>query len=295
MIRGATTVVAAVRNPAGDIVYYTEQLQGPLYQAAWSKLPFIRGPINLWDTLSLGIRTLLFSANVAMEDGQSSQPQTPASSGMVWGTMAVSLGVAMLVFFALPALVASALDQYQGITSPLISNLIEKLLRLGLLVGYIWGIGMMPEIRRVYAYHGAEHKAVNAYEAGVPMQVKDVQKFSTAHPRCGTSFLLVVVVVSFVFFLALGQPELVWRVVSRILLIPVVAGVAYELIRLGGKYQHNQVVRWLLAPGLLLQSLTTREPADDQVEVAIAALQRVIDEETEPKFQPVPQPIVANS
>jgi uncharacterized protein YqhQ len=289
-------VVAAVRHPQGNIVFQTETLSGPLYQSNWAKLPLIRGPINLWDTLNLGVRALLFSANVAVDDGQSKETQSPASSGMVWGTMALSLGLAMLVFFALPALLASLLDQYQNITSSFVSNLAEKVLRLAMLVGYIWGIGFMPEIRRVYAYHGAEHKTVNAFEAGVPLQVNDVQKYSTAHPRCGTSFLLVVVVVSFVFFLLLGQPDLVWRVLSRVLLIPVVAGVAYELIRLGGKYQHKSYVGWLLAPGLWLQSLTTREPDDDQVEVAIAAMQKVLDdEEAETSATLMPEPVPVES
>jgi uncharacterized protein YqhQ len=280
MMRGQRVVVSAVRNPAGQIIYQTERLQGPLYDAPWSRWPFIRGPINLWDSMSLGVRALLFSANTAIDDGSSpEQKQAPASSAMVFGTMAFSVGMALLVFFAVPSLIASFMDSYQQINSPLISNLVEKGVRLVLLIGYIGLIGLMPDIRRVYAYHGAEHKAVNALEAGAPMDVADVQRFSTAHPRCGTSFLLFVVVISFVLFMFLGQPDPVFRVLSRIVLVPVVAAIAYELIRLAGKYQHNMFVHWLLAPGLWLQSMTTREPADDQVEVAIAALQRVIEEE----------------
>lgn len=278
MMRGARVVVSAVRSPSGEIVTQTEHLRGLIYEEGWARLPIIRGPLSLWDTLQLGIRALLFSANVAIDE----EEQKP-TSGVVWGTMALSLALAVGIFFVMPALVAGALDQY--IASSFVSNLLEKALRLGLLIGYIYGIGFMPDVRRVFAYHGAEHKAVNAFEAGAPLEVKQVQKYSTSHPRCGTSFLLVVVVVSFLFFLVLGQPPLIERIVSRIILIPVVAAIAYELIRLGATHQHNQLVRLLLLPGLAMQSLTTREPDDHQVEVAIAALKSVIEQEQAASLQ----------
>ncbi len=272
MMRGPRVVVSAVRNPSGQIVTQAEHLHGIIYEKNWAKWPFIRGPLSLWDTLMLGVKALLFSANVAIEE----EDQKPTSS-VVWGTMVVSLGLAIGVFFAIPALVAGALDQY--LASSFLSNLFEKVLRLTLLVGYVWAIGFMPDIRRVFAYHGAEHKAVNALEDGAPLKVTEVQRYSTSHPRCGTSFLLMVVIISFVLFLLLGKPPMVERIVSRIILVPVVAALAYEVIRLGSSYQNNPWVRLLLLPGLAMQSLTTREPDDSQVEVAIVALQEAIAEE----------------
>ncbi len=292
MMRGSRVVVSAVRSPSGDIVTQTEHLRGIIYEKDWARWPFIRGPLNLWDTLMLGVRSLLFSASVAVAE----EDQKP-TSGMVWSTMLLSLSLAVGIFFVLPALAAGALDpffrtQFDLGVSSFLSNFLEKALRLGMLLGYIWGVGFLPDIRRVFAYHGAEHKAVNALEDGQPLDVEQVQRYSTSHPRCGTSFLLVVVIVSFVFFLLLGQPPIVERVISRIILIPVVAGVAYELIRLGASHQHNRWVRLLLAPGLAMQSLTTRQPDDSQVEVAITALRAVIAEEQSPALEIVPQPVV---
>ncbi|MCL4535043.1 MAG: DUF1385 domain-containing protein [Bacteroidetes bacterium] len=288
MMRGGRVVVSAVRSPSGHIVTQTEHLRGLVYEKAWARWPIVRGPLNLWDTLLLGIRALLFSANIAIDE----EEEKP-TSGVIWGTMALSLAMAVGVFFVLPALVAGTLDpfirsSFEANMSSLVSNFLEKALRLGLLIGYIYGIGFMPDIRRVFAYHGAEHKAVNAFEAGAPLEVAHVKKYSTSHPRCGTSFLLVVVVVSFVLFLLLGQPPLVERIVSRIVLIPIVAAIAYELIRVGAAHQRNRLVRLLLLPGLAMQSLTTREPDEHQIEVALAALKSVIAQEQAIAAEPAP-------
>lgn len=274
MMRGTRHFSIAVRHPSGKIVVHTEPLKGRLYESRVFKLPLIRGVISLWDSLSLGMRALMYSANVSLEedeDGESAE----LSDKEMWGTVAVAISFAIALFFVAPAFVTSTfLDQFLG--SSLMSNLVEKVIRLALVIGYIVAIGMLPDISRVFAYHGAEHKAINAFEAEDMDDVKAVARFSTAHPRCGTSFLLVVVVISFIAFSLLGQPPLFERLVSRVVLIPVVAAVAYEFIKFGAAHSANPVMRALMAPGMWLQKLTTREPDEEQVEVAMAALRQVI-------------------
>ncbi len=272
MMRGQREMAVAVREPSGSILVHAEPLTGILYSSRWAKMPFVRGVVLLWDTLVLGMRTLMFSANVA-----AAEEAVEITSRMIWGTLIAALVIAVGLFFVLPVVLTGLVDQY--ISSSVVSNLVEKVIRLVFLVGYIGGVGFMPDIRRVFAYHGAEHKAVNAFEDGAPLEPGVVSRYSTAHPRCGTSFLLFVVVISFVAFLLLGRPSLEMRIASRIVLVPVVAAVAYELIRFGGAHYRHPLVKVLLAPGMALQSLTTREPTLDQVEVAIAALKRVLTAE----------------
>ncbi len=277
MMRGQREMAVAVREPSGNIIVHAETLKGFVYESKWAKVPFVRGVFMLWDTLVLGVRTLMFSASVAAEEQEvEMKPQ------VLWGTMISALVFAVLLFFVLPVVLTGAIDQF--ISSPLVSNIVEKVIRLTILIGYIGGVGMIPDIRRVFAYHGAEHKTINAYEDGAPLEVSTVSKYSTSHPRCGTSFLLIIVVISFLFFMLLGRPSMEVRIASRIVLVPVVAAVAYELIKFGGAHYHNPLVKALLAPGLALQALTTREPAPDQLEVAIAALKRVLatDQENAP-------------
>lgn len=268
-MRGQKEMAVAVREPSGGILVHAETLTGFIYNSRWSKIPFFRGVFMLWDTLGLGMRTLLFSANVA-----AAEKAVEITPRVIWITLIFALVFAVGLFFVLPVLLVGAIDQF--INSSLLSNVVEKAIRLALLVGYVGAVGMLPDIRRVFAYHGAEHKTINAYEDGAPLEVDVVSKYSTAHPRCGTSFLLIVVVVSFLFFILLGRPSVEMRIASRIVLIPIVAGIAYELIKFGGAHYRNPLVKILLAPGLALQSLTTREPTPDQIEVAIAALRRVI-------------------
>jgi uncharacterized protein YqhQ len=275
MIRGQRNFAVAVRHPQGNIIIHTEPLKGRIYGGRWLKTPLLRGPLVLWDSLMLGMRTLMFSAQIALAEEDDKGEKVEMSSGAMWGTVVAALAFAIGLFFVAPAFLMSAfVDNY--LNSSLASNLIEKVIRLGLVIGYIVLIGRLPDIRRVFAYHGAEHKAINAYETGVPMVVDEVRRFSTAHPRCGTSFLLVVVVISFVAFSLLGQPPMFERIVSRILLVPFVAAVAYELIKLGSKHERHPLTRVLLAPGMWMQKLTTREPDDSQVEVAIAALEAAL-------------------
>jgi uncharacterized protein YqhQ len=277
MMRGPRHYAVAVRDPDGRIVVHREPLAGAIYTSRWARLPFLRGVIVLWETLALGMRALSFAANVAL-GGEAEKTAVAESAesfqGSVVASMVIALGLAVAIFFVVPVLITNALDR--SIASPLVSNLVEKVIRLTMILGYMVGIGQLAEVKRVFGYHGAEHKTINAYEAGVELTPANVRPFTLIHPRCGTTFLLVVVIVSFVVFALLGRPELLLRIVSRVVLIPVVAGLAYELVRFGATHYDNRVVRALLAPGLAVQRLTTREPDDSMLEVAIESLQSVL-------------------
>lgn len=273
MMRGSQGMAVAVRQPDGEIRVHTEDLDSRIYAGPVSQWPFLRALPLLWDTLVLGMRTLMFSADVALAEEEEIEFKGP----LAWGTMAVSLLLAVGIFFVTPLLLVSLIDRY--IASSILSNLLEGIVRLLLIVGYIWGVGFMPDIQRVFAYHGAEHKTINAYEADAPLEPKVVKTFTTLHPRCGTGFLLVVAVVSVLVFSLLGRPPLLLRVLSRILLIPVVAGLGYEVIKFSAAHQDNRWVRAIMTPSLALQRLTTREPTEDMLEIAIIALKRVLAKE----------------
>ncbi|MDQ7029204.1 MAG: DUF1385 domain-containing protein [Ardenticatenia bacterium] len=294
MIRGSHHVAVAVRAPDGTIHLHTEELTAPIYTSRWSKLPFLRGLVMLWDAIGLGTRALLWSAQVAMPEETPTARSSPSSWEQVgaWGLVGFSLLMAILLFFIVPLVIVHRLDRF--ISSDVTSNLIEGLIRLAILVGYIVAIGRMEDVARVFAYHGAEHKTINAYEAGAPLTPEGVQPFGLTHPRCGTGFLLVVAVVSVFVFALLGRPAFLWRVVTRILLVPVVASISYELIRWGARHYHRSLVQALMAPAVALQRLTTREPTPDMLEVAITALQAVLRREhhTEPgrELTSVPKP-----
>ena len=287
MMRGARHMAVAVRDPSGRLVIHDEPLKGSIYHSRWSRWPLVRGAIALWDTLALGMRTLAFSANVAM-GGEAEQTAIEESKQgtqpAVWGSMIFALVMASALFFVLPIFLTSAVDRQ--VPSAVLRNLIETVFRLVLILGYMVAISLMPDVQRVFGYHGAEHKTVNAYEAGVDLTVPNVRPFTVIHPRCGTTFLVIVVVISFLVFAVLGHPPLVERILSRVLLIPVIAGIGYEFIRLGATYFDRPVVRTLMAPGLAVQRLTTREPDDSMIEAAIAALKTVLDAEG------APQPLV---
>lgn len=278
MMRGQRDMAVAVRRPTGEVYVRDEPLTSAIYTSSWTRLPFLRGLVMLWDSLVLGTRVLMFSANIAAEEDSSGTPEL--TSKVMWGSLVIGLLVAVGLFFVLPVLLVSAVDPI--LASPFWSNVVEKAFRIALVIGYIAAIGFVPDVRRVFAYHGAEHKAINAYEDGAVLEPAVVDRYSTAHPRCGTSFLLIVLIVSFIAFLLLGQPPMLERIVSRIVLIPIVAGVSYELIKLGAAHYSNPVVRVLLAPGMAVQRLTTREPDLSMVEVSIAALKRVIAIEEAP-------------
>ena len=268
MIRGPHSVVVACRRPDGEIAVRRETLGG-VYTGLLRRIPFVRGVIVLWETLALGMRSLIYSSNVAL--GEEENEISPIA---VIGMGLAALVVVAAIFFAGPVLLTSWLEG--RIDSSVVVVVIEGLIRLAILVAYIGLIGLVPDIRRVYAYHGAEHKSIHALEAGDPLEPPAVQRHPTAHVRCGTSFLLTIVVVSVVLFAALGSQELWMRVASRVVLIPVIAAIAYELIRLGGRFYGNPVARVLMWPNLALQKLTTRQPDDSQVEVALRALREVM-------------------
>ena len=304
MMRGRTSVAVAVRRPDESIYLHEEALNPHLYQNRFFRLPFVRGLLLLWEMLILGTRMMTFSANIATGavDPTVSQDTLPAHNGSkpedsanaieadtslneepekpprIGGfalaiTLLFSLGFAVLVFFLGPLFITSLLRNQIG--NGWLSLIVEGVIRLALLIGYLYLIGRIPDIQRVFGYHGAEHKAINAMEAGDPLDIPHVRRASRVHTRCGTGFLLLVMVVSIFVFALVGSPSLIIKFVSRIVLIPVVAGVAYELMRLGAANYRYRVVRWLLAPGLALQGLTTREPDDSMIECAIASLQRV--------------------
>lgn len=283
MIRGPSSMAVACRRPDGDIVVRCERLSG-LYAGRLRRVPLLRGAIVMWETLALGMRALLFSSNVAL--GEDEKEISPVA---VWGIALAALALVAVLFFAGPVLLTRWLEDAVG--NDVLVILIEGLIRLALVVSYIGLIGLLPDVRRVYAYHGAEHKSIHALEHGDPLEPESVQQHRTAHLRCGTSFLLTVVVVSVIVFVALGTPELWLRVVSRIVLIPVIAAIAYEVIRLGGAFESNRIVRVLMWPNLALQALTTRQPDDDQVEVALRALREVLAAEAvEPAGTQSPAP-----
>jgi len=265
MIRGQKGVSVAVRDPDGRIITHTEALQGGLYRTPVGRLPFVRGVLALWETLTVGTRMLIFSANVAA--GRPIDEDEPAS---VTGTVAATLSFAIALFFVLPLLLLNRTNK--RVRNPLASNLLEGAVRLGLFVGYIGLISRIEGIRRVFAYHGAEHKTVHAHEHDVPLDPAEVQQFPTAHPRCGTAFLLQVMLLSAVIFSLFGRPSLGRRILLRIVMVPLLSSLSYELLRVGARNENFPLTRLLIGPGLALQRLTTREPDDAQVEVAIAAM-----------------------
>ena len=319
MMHGRRAMAVAVRHPSGEVVVHSEPLNRRIYGSPWARRPFIRGALLLWDTLALGMRALAYSATVAMDEEEQRQeaggqrpegrgerpeaggavaaperaaePPTPAERSaaaaqeafggrLVWSTMAVAMLFGIGIFFVSPLLLTRLVDPV--LPSAGLSVLVEGLIRIALFFGYVWLIGRLPDVRRVFAYHGAEHKTINAFEAGEPLEAGRVARYSVAHPRCGTSFLLVVVVLSIFVFGLLGRPSLPVRVASRVAFIPVIAAVAYEVVRFSARRTGNPVVRMVLAPGMALQALTTREPDESQVEVAIAALQRVLEVDQAP-------------
>lgn len=297
MMRGKQSASVAVRQPTGDVYLYEEALNPRLYQNTFFRLPFLRGMLLLWEMMVLGTRLMTLSANIASGAIEPEKP-TPVHSlseratppttsnasneekplalgGWLLGvTLFISLAFAIVVFFLGPLLLTNLLRNQIG--DGWLNLLLEGVIRLILLVGYLYLIGRVPDIQRIFGYHGAEHKAINAMESGHPLDVEHVRRATRVHTRCGTGFLLLVMVVSIFVFAFVGSPSLLIKVISRIVLVPVVAGIAYELMRLGAAYYRFRIVRWLLAPGLALQGLTTREPDDSMIECAIAALQRVM-------------------
>jgi uncharacterized protein YqhQ len=299
MMRGQKNMAVAVRAPSGEIVVHQEPLNNALYTNPVMRLPLLRGLVALWDALGLGTKALMFSANVALEDeaekkaasvdvqkegaqvasvqkGKTQAKADDSFGAVAWTGIVVALAFMVGIFFVLPVLAAGAFGLVTGNDSGLAHNLVEGVIRLALFLGYIWAIGFMPDIKRVFGYHGAEHKTINAYEAGVELTPENVQKFTLLNPRCGTTFLLIVMLLATVLFIAIGKLPFALTLVSRIVLVPVVATVAYEFIRLMANMYGNPVVRAILAPGLALQKMTTRPPDLTMLEVGIVALKAVL-------------------
>ena len=274
MMRGTHSVAIAMRAPNHDIAIHKEPL-GALYKNKIIKIPFLRGVVMLLDALILGTRALTISANT--QTGEDEKIEGP----LLYLTLGVSLVIGVGLFFLAPAALGQLSERFFGISSWW-GNLLEGLVRLGLLVGYIWAVGRMPDIRRVFAYHGAEHKTINAFEAGVELTPDNVDKFSTEHPRCGTAFLLTLVLLSILVFSLLGPLPFAWRMVIRILLLPLLACIAYEYIRWTANHLDSKFVQILVKPNLALQRLTTREPGKDMLEVAIAAFNAMRQDEDIP-------------
>jgi uncharacterized protein YqhQ len=300
MMRGRTSAAVAVRRPNGSIYLYEEALNPGLYQNPWFRLPFLRGMLLLWEMLVIGTRLMTLSANVAsgavdLDESEAraaliesatlgmagelpaapEEMKPPQIGGAALAfSLVISLSFAVAIFFVAPLLIASLLHRQIG--QGVLSLIVEGVIRLALLLGYLLLIGRVPDIQRVFGYHGAEHKTINAFEQGDPLDIAHVRRASRVHTRCGTGFLLLVMVVSIFVFAFFNLPSLPLKIISRIVLVPVVAGISYELMRLGAANYRYAVVRLLLAPGLALQNLTTREPDDSMIECAITALRRVL-------------------
>ncbi len=266
MMRGQKTMVTAVRRPDGGLATDMQPLSA-IYTGRMRQTPFLRGIVVLIEALVLGMKSLLYSANISLEE-----EGEKITGWLVWVMLAISLAVAVLLFFLLPLF----LTRLFNISSSLLFNLVDGLIRVAVFLAYLRVMTLVPDIRRVFAYHGAEHKAVNAYEAGVPLEVEAVKAYSTAHTRCGTSFLFVVMSLSIIVFALVGLHSLWLMVLSRIVFIPVISALGYEIIYFGARHSDNGLVRAVMAPGLWLQALTTREPDDSQLEVALAALKAVV-------------------
>ena len=272
MMRGKESMAISVRQPNGELNIVKQPL-AKIYKGRLRETPLVRGIIVLIETLVLGTRALLHSAQIASaEEGE--EEKIPAV--LLWGTVAGSIAFAVALFFIAPLFTTRYfIDPY--INSALLSNVVEGLIRIVIFIVYLVLIGLVPDIKRVFAYHGAEHKVVNAYEAGSPLEVAAVKSYSTAHARCGTGFIFIVLIISIFVFALLGRPPLWISVLSRIILIPVIAAISYEIMKFGASHTKNTVIRILLAPGLMLQTMTTREPDDSQLEAAISALNEVVE------------------
>lgn len=269
MIRGQRNIAVACRRPDGSIAVQRQPLT-PIFTGRLRRIPLVRGVIAMAETLTLGMRALSYSANVAAEaEGEE------IGKGSMAGMLLVSLTIAIGVFFVIPVLASDRLEGLLG--SSIAANIAEGVIRLALFLGYILLIGRMNDIRRVFMYHGAEHMTVHAQERGDPLRIDYIRRYPTAHPRCGTAFLLVVMVVAIIAFIFVGREPFWWLIASRIVLVPLIAAVSYEVIRFSGRHADNPLVHLITAPSLALQSLTTRQPDDDQIEIAIAAMEHAQD------------------
>ena len=328
MMRGAHSMAVAVRDPKGQIVIHEQPLSATLYRGRIARTPFLRGLIGLWDAMGLGIRALMWSANAALDEEDDINFNGPIG----WATIAVSLLIGLGIFFLLPTTAATGIGSLLGLSASaseivvdengqeiavesggnflvyealpigfdaFVINLIEGIIQLAILVVYIWFVGRTTDGKRIFSYHGAEHKTINAYEAGDELVPEIVSRYPIEHPRCGTAFLLTVVFVSVFLFSLIGRPPFALLILSRVLFIPVIAGVAYEFLKYTASNLDKAWIRFMIRPNLALQHLTTREPSQDMIEVAIVAFKRVLLSEgiitAEAAEIPPPRPEAAHS
>ena len=269
MIRGRKAVVTAVRRPGGDIVTDSRPLSA--LTTGWARqAPLIRGVVILIEAMVLGIKSLIYSANIAMEEEEEEIP-----TKAIWGMIASAVVLVVLLFFIAPLFLTKLVNEY--IPNTVVFHIVEGVIRLIIFIAYLKLMSLMADIKRVFTYHGAEHKAVNALDAGMPMEVDAIKSYGTAHVRCGTSFLFLVLVIAIFVFSFVGRDNLWLMIGARIVLIPVIMGLGYEVIYFGARHTENWFMKIVLAPGLLMQSLTTGEPDDSQLEVAIAAVNKAME------------------
>lgn len=273
LMRGKNALSSAMRAPDGKIVIYSEKLQGPFKNELF-QIPFLRGLIILWDSLIVGMKYLTISANV-----QANEDEKIGGTSLYLAVL-ISISFAILIFFVLPVFITSLLANFIQLNT-FTNNLLEGLIRLITIIIYLWLISFMPEINRVFAYHGAEHKTINAYEGHAELDVSSVMNFSVQHPRCGTSFLLTLVIFSIILFSFFGDIPFLIKLISRIVFVPIIAMLAYEFIRWLGNHLENPIIRLVAMPNMALQNLTTREPSPEMVEVAIKAFTSLIEFEKE--------------
>lgn len=281
LMRGRDAIAVALRHPDGRIVWSAEQLGTGFRGTRWAKLPFMRGLVVLYETLVIGTRWLIRSAGVAAAEELGSattadgRPADVAELGK--GSVAIMLGITLVLglglFFFAPLLIARFLA---GDQPGIVERIVEGVVQVAIFLGYLIVIGRTPDVRRTFQYHGAEHMTIHALEAGDPLTVDEVRKYPTAHPRCGTEFLVVVILVSIFVFSLVGRQDLPVMILSRIILIPVIAAVSYELLRFGARHRGNALVRALSAPGMWVQKITTKQPSDDMIEVAIVSMEQAL-------------------
>ncbi len=276
MMRSPRYFAVACRHPNGEIVLKLEDLANSwLARLKWLNRPFLRGTLALLDAMALGIRALRFSADVQLEEQTQTVQQKRINDLAIGSTMIVGLLVGLGLFVALP----TTLTQLLPWKHPVLLNMLDGVIRIALFIGYVLAVGSLKEIRRVFQYHGAEHKAINTFEADLPLTMENARQQSRIHPRCGTSFVMVVLILAIFVFSLTGRPPIWIRIPLHIALLPLVAGIAYEAIKFAGKHKGSRFTRWLLAPGLWSQHITTREPEEPQIEVALRALQAVVERE----------------
>jgi len=272
MMRGEKHYAIAVRQENKEVVTVTKGLPN-ISSGRIRRIPFIRGIIALVETLIIGVKALMYSADVSL-----GTEEIKGKSTVLWFSLLFGIVLALGLFIAIPLLITEFAVK-PHLSSNVLFNVANGLIRLVIVIGYMWLIGYLPDIRRVFAYHGAEHKTINAYEDGAKLEVDEVKKYSKAHPRCGTSFLLIILVLAIVAYMFIPRPTLYLRFLYQLALLPPIAAVSYELIRLSARCYKNPVVKSLLLPGMFIQRLTTREPDDEQIEVGIAALKTVFNAE----------------